>query len=150
MGMIDSSVFAEEWMVIMIAIIGAFIAVCAAVVNGIAGRRIAAEIEKLGKMSVALTSDLQRIDRFFDLANRDREYADQSVVFFHTLTDSNSLVAAPLLGSVENSLYDSLSYGHSAATGADPDDSERQQFDRYARGIVQIEKALALEDPKKT
>jgi len=136
-------------MEVAIAILGACIALCAAVVNGIAGRRIAAEIEKLSKMSAALTSDLQRMDRFFDLANRAREYSDQLLIFFHTLVDSNSFVFKPLLVSVENSLYDTLNYNHSAATGAFPDDNAHQQYNLWARSIVQTEKALALGDPKK-
>ena len=53
---------------ILIAIVGACIAVGSAVVSGISARRIAVEKEMLSSASAALTVKLDRTDRFFDLA----------------------------------------------------------------------------------
>lgn len=131
-------------MEIVIAIVGACIAVGSAVASGIAGRRIAAEIERVSSTSAALNVELQRRDRFFDLANRSREHADHSLVFLHLLTESKSWIFAAIEGSIQNALYDALAFGHSAVTSADPDAGATREYKRLAHSIVELERAIAL------
>jgi hypothetical protein len=130
-------------MEVAIALIGACIAVGAAVVSGIAGRQIAGKIEGLSSTSAALTTELQRRDRFFDLANRAREHADHSVVFFHLLTEDKSWIVAAVEKTIEHTLLDALAYGHNAATDAHPDPGAEAQFRRQVDSVLELERGMA-------
>jgi hypothetical protein len=91
-----------------------------------------------------LTTELQRRDRFFDLANRAREHADHSVVFFHLVTEGKSWVLAGVEKTIEHTLFDALVFGHSAATDTDPDAGARAQYRRQVDSVLKLERGMAL------
>lgn len=129
---------------IVIAIVGACIAVGSAVINSISARRIAVEKESLSSASAALTVDLERTDRFFDLATQSRAGADYSIVFLHILPESKGWIRKTLENNIQRTICDALVFGHRAATGADPNDDETRDYERRAHSIVDLERGIAL------
>jgi hypothetical protein len=129
---------------IVIAIVGACIAVGAAVINGISARRIAVEKESLSSASAALSVELERTDRFFDLATQSRARADLSIIFLHIHAEAKGWIRKTVENSIQSTLCDALVFGHRAATGTDPNDDATREYERRAHSIVELERAIAL------
>ena len=117
---------------IVIAIVGACIAVGSAVINGISARRIAVEKERLSSTSAALTV-IRNERTAFSISQLNPEHA--LTIRLSSYTYSRKLKGGYARRS-RNTLCDALVFGHRAATSADPNDDATREYERRAHSIV--------------
>ena len=63
----------------------------------------------------------------------------------HLLPEGERWIIAAVVSSIERALIDALVFGHSSATGTDPDAGATREYTRRARSIVELERAMAPE-----
>jgi hypothetical protein len=134
---------------IAIAFLGCALAVLSAVLGGVRKARLEGHLQTTRAELAALSAEISRRDRLFDIANASRGAWEQSRIALRVLYATTQQIYGPAVESVENMIADTLAWGSEAASGNPLSSKESGDVDKAAR-LIAADEARRAKQVKKS